>query len=128
MEINITAFVRDADPYEFSGSMAERGENAAKITWQNAMGEGFLLKTSADFDALRAHVKEFGAWSEEEIAAWSDQECNALFVQLISGDMREAGMEGEIEEFDWQAYEENDSVAHNIFKGDDGEIYYYLDT
>jgi hypothetical protein len=130
MEINITSFVTNQDPYEYSASRCELGENAASITWNNALAADTLLTTPEQIEALREYVKGFGAWSREEIAAWSDKQCNALFVQLISGDLREAGFDNvELDEFDWQEYEERQqagSISSNVFRGNDGQVYYYL--
>lgn len=133
MEINITEFVKNSDPFDFSASIMERGKNAGPETWNNAVEEAktsSLLTTEEQLEALRDYVKEFGAWSEEQIAAWSDDECNALFIQLISGDMREAGLDScDLEEFDWAEYERRSQagqISGNIFKSDDGLIYYQL--
>ena len=135
MEINITQFIAEEDPYNFSGSVAEHGDNVAQITWSNAKRKGErspLLTTPEQLDALRAHVKEFGAWDKDEIASWSDIECNALFIQLVSGDMREAGMDDvDLEDFDWEDYEQRahaGQISGIIFRADDGQIYYYLGT
>ena len=122
MEIDITAFFENADPFEFSHSRAEGGANAGPQTWANAKEEAQrspLLTTPEQLDALRSYVREFGAWSEEEIAAWGPIECNALFIQLISGDL-------DREEPDWDAYEADDSLTHNIFKAGNDKIYYSL--
>ena len=89
MEINITHLL-ETDLFPFSHSRAEGGENAGPNTWNAALnGPRPLLNTPEEFEAFREHVGEFGAWSEEEIAAWDDNECQALFLQLISGDVRE---------------------------------------
>ena len=111
MEINVTAFVKNEDPFEYSASRAERGENAGRETWGNAKRAPMLLTEPEHFDALRVYVKGFGSWGEAEIAAWTEQECNAIFVQLISGDMREA---------------EAGQIGGHLFRGDDGEVYYSL--
>lgn len=127
MEIDITTFFENADPFEFSHSRAEGGANAGPQTWANAKEEAQrspLLTTPEQLDALRSYVREFGAWSEEEIAAWGPIECNALFIQLISGDIREGNLDRE--EPDWDAYEADDSLTHNIFKADNDKIYYSL--
>jgi hypothetical protein len=80
-----------------------------------------LLTTPEQIEALREHVKDFGAWDDEEIAAWDDIECNAIFVQLVSGDMREAGMDDvDIDDFDWETY--NDRVEAGELQGN---IYYH---
>jgi hypothetical protein len=129
MEINITSFVQNEDPFDYSHSAAEGGPHAGRNTWTAAKTMApTLLDTPEKIEALRDYVKDFGAWDKEEIAAWDDAECNALFVQLISGDMREANME-DIEGFDWDQYEkdaEKGSISGNIYRGDDGQIYYIL--
>jgi hypothetical protein len=134
MEIDITEFFNSAEPFEFSASMAERGQNAGRETWRNAVAEGTdspLLTTPEQIEALRQWAKESGGWDAAERAAWSDAECNALFIQLISGDMRELeslcmGDNGEI---DWQEAEKLShagTIGGNLYRGDDGKVYYYL--
>jgi hypothetical protein len=126
MEINITQLFQSDDytPMDYSASIAELGNNAGKITWNNAMEGPVFLDTPEKIEALREYVKGFGAWSDEEIATWNGTECNALFLQFVSGDIREAGLDTDSP--DWKEYESNDSINHNIFLGDDGNIYYYL--
>ena len=101
MEIDITEFFNSADPFEFSHRRSEGGPNAGPETWQAALREGAespILTTPEQLDALRGHLRGYGAWSPDE--------CNALLVQLIIGDIREAGLEGQaIEEIDMKAYE-----------------------
>jgi hypothetical protein len=136
MEIDITRFFREADAFEFSASAAERGQNVARETWLNAKREAAnnpLLTTEEQLDALRDDVRGYGAWSCEEIDGWSTTECNALFVQLVSGAMRELEKlcmrdDGEI---DWRRAEHLSSegrIAGVLYRGDDGRVYYYLGT
>lgn len=124
MEINITAFFATANPMDFSASIAEIGNNAAKFTWDNAKESGFnLLDTPEKLEAMRKWAIETGAWSAKEVSNWSAVELNALFIQLISGDIREKG--GLI----WEEYQEESEagqVLGALFQGDDNEIYYYL--
>ena len=51
-----------------------------------------------------------------------------MFIQLIAGDMRECGMDDcDLEDFDWAGYEARASegqISGNIFKADDGRIFY----
>ncbi len=91
MEIDITDFVRTAETHEFSASRAELGDNAGKITWANAVAEAGNTRwiTDETRDEFEAWVKEFGAWSRDEIKAWSLDECNALLIQFISDDLNE---------------------------------------
>lgn len=110
MEINITKFYREAAPMDYSASIAEIGADAGPATWHAACEDApdyNLLSTDEARDAFRSHVKGFGAWSDEEIAAWSDVELDALFMQLISGDIR-------------------NNELDRIFTGTDDLTYYYL--
>lgn len=91
IDINITRFITDAAPMDYSASVAEIGANAGRDTWQAAMEDApdyNLLDNDDARDEFRQYVKGFGAWSDERIAAWSDTELNALLMQLISGDIR----------------------------------------
>lgn len=121
MDINITAFFNNAAPMDYSASVAEIGRDAGPSTWQAANEDSpdyFMLDTAEKRDAFRNHVKGFGAWSDEEIAAWSDTELNALFIQLVSGDMREAGLDEK--PVDWEAYQaksEQGQCSGNIYGG-----------
>jgi hypothetical protein len=135
VEIDITNFARDADPYEFSASVAELGKDAGKITWNNSKEEAStrpLISTNDELDEFRAWVKEFGAWEEAEIAAWNNDECNALLIQFISGDLRELqslcpGTNDE--NIDWRRAEElsqHGTIGGRIYPGDDGRIYFYM--
>lgn len=91
MEIDITRFLAEAAPMDYSASVAEIGQNAGRDTWNAAIEDSpdfMMLDDDEKRDAFRAYVRGFGAWSDEEIAAWSDVELNALFIQIISGDIR----------------------------------------
>jgi len=86
-----------------------------------------LLTTPEQLDALRDHVRGYGAWSVAEIDAWSPAECNAMFIQLINGDMREAGLDNQLpDEIDWAEYDrraEAGQISGAIFKS--GETIFY---
>ena len=127
MEIDITSFFENAEPFEFSASRAERGENAGPETWANAVREGTdspLLTTPEQIAALRRYVEDFGAWDAEEIVGWSDAECNALFIQLVSGDIRKAGLDNG--EPNWEAYEADENNRGGLYRGGGGKVYYSL--
>lgn len=133
MEIDITTFLAQADPFEFSASRAERGQNAGPETWRNALNEAAsapLLATEAELRALRDHVQAMGF--SEDVQAYGAQECNALFIQLISGDLREAqslvsgdGPAG----IDWRKYERlasKGTIGGTLFATDEGRVFYTL--
>lgn len=127
MEINITSFA-ETNAFPYSHSVFEGGPNAGRNTWEAAQHAAVLLDTPAKVQAMRDHAKGFGAWDADEIAAWTDEEVNALFVQLISGDIREAGADS-LTDIDWEEYErqsEAGQIAGRMFRGIDGDFYYYL--
>lgn len=135
MEIDITDFVRNAEPCEFSASRAELGNDAGKITWNSAKREAADSPLVSDPDALetvREWFGEFGAWDAEERATWSADDINALLIQFISGDWRELESlcYSDSDEFgiDWQEAQrlsEAGTISGLIFKGDNGRVYFY---
>jgi hypothetical protein len=130
MELNITHFFTDAAPMDYSASVAEIGNDAGRSTWQAACEDSSdypMLDSDEKREAFRAYVKGFGAWSHDEIAAWSDSELNALLIQMIAGDIREASLD--TEDPDWEQYQQDSEagrISGNIFKGTDAQIYYYI--
>jgi len=136
MEIDITDLVTGGETWDFSGSIATHGPNAGPNTWAAAKreaAESSLLKTEEQLDAMRQWMKETGAWDKAEREAMSDQELNALFIQLVAGDMREMGLdEVDHEDFDWEAYWERSDGGGNLCRGDVegsdgfGRYFYYL--
>jgi hypothetical protein len=89
MEINITHLL-ETDLFPFSHSRAEGGENAGQDTWNAALnGPRPLLTTPEEFEAFRDFAESTGGWDEEEVTSWDENECQALFLQFISGDVRE---------------------------------------
>lgn len=110
MDINITRFYNEAAPMDYSASIAEIGQDAGPSTWRAACDDApdyNMLDTDDKRDEFRTHVKGFGAWSDEEIAAWDTTQLNALFIQFVSGDMR-------------------NNEAERIYVGDDKQIYYTI--
>jgi hypothetical protein len=130
MEIDITTFFNEAAPMDYSASVAEVGNDAARATWQAACDDSNdypMLDSEKKREEFRHYVKTFGAWSEDEIAAWSNQELNALLIQMISGDIREASLD--TDEPDWNQYQKDSEagrISGRIFKGNDSKIYYYV--
>lgn len=128
MEINITEFFNNECPSDYSASRAEIGNNAGQDTWQAAQECDYNFMTDATRDNVREHFASFGAWSEDEIASWSDSELNALLIQDISSNMRDflGGFGVMADCWDWDTYENDDTVSHRLFKGEDDEIYFYI--
>lgn len=136
MEIDITDFVLSCDPGLFSASVAEFGPSAGRITWNYAIDEARLsplLHTQEALEIMRQWARGSGGWEKSEIAAWGAEDLNALFIQLISGDMREMGLdECDPNEFDWDAYRERSDGGGCIYVCDiaghesEGRWFYYL--
>ena len=141
MELNITEVFNTIKPTDYSASAAEIGANAGPATWRAAVNDSpghMLLNDEDERAAFKEYIRGFGAWDDEEIATWSDVELNALFLQMIAGEMREADLHAEMTAEEWQAYQkksEAGQVGGRIFSGrifggplsTDGEVYYSLD-
>lgn len=128
MEINITDFFCTGQAHLYSASVAELGENAGKLTWLNALGyanKHRMLETEEQLEAFKVFVKETGGWTQEEISHWTNHELNALFVQFVAGDIREAGLDEHLP--DWDAYYQAAGaglVSSRMFKADDNQVFY----
>lgn len=127
MEIDVTHMVEDAGNMIYlSGSRAEHGQDAGKITWSNAQVFGAkhpLLTTDAMRDAARKHFAEYGAWSDDEISAWSDADLQAIMVQDVAAAIRE--MEG-MDADEYRQACEDGTCSGRLGQGDDGRWYFYL--
>ena len=121
MELDITHLVaRKADMIHYSASIAELGENAGKVTWENALdcaSESPLVPPEGEAEA-RDYIREFGAWEDEEIDGWDSQTLNALVLQLVAGDIRDMSHYG--------SYAEYAEASGRVYQGDDSRWYYYL--
>lgn len=140
MEIDVTDYIRETEHWEISGSAAELGRDAGRITWRNAMREAEhrpLLTTPEQIVALRNHAREYGAWTREAIDAWTAQECNAFMAQEVSHAWREieAVASDDDGEIDWsKAREASEAgcIGGSLYRGDIegtpgfGRLFYYL--
>ena len=127
MDIDITEFFTKAAPMDYRASVAEIGASAGADTWRAACDDAPDWNMLDDDDdklaAMRGWIKSSGGWSDEPDRVWASEELNALFIQLVSGDMREANLD--CDEPDWAAYGADEN-AGRIYRGDDGQVYYYL--
>lgn len=132
MELNITHLMeRPDDMYLYSASCVEM-EDAGKVTWENSLDvfdpDSYFsdedipwLLSQDQLPEFRDYIRDFGAWDNEEIDSWDAQECNALCLQLIAGDIRERYYyvdSGRLEE-----YEQN---IGKIYAAPDGQWFYYI--
>ena len=133
-QLDITHLVSSENfvPFDLSNNCATLGDNAGQLTWRASMEASKdiappLLDTEEKKDDFRQFVKESGGWKEDEINSWDDTYLNALLLQWIAGDIREAFGDQDFTEWDWQDYEEQykaGQISSRLFKGDDGKIYF----
>jgi hypothetical protein len=130
MEIDVTHMVADEDEMPgLSGSVAELGKDAGKITWNNSVAYAAdrpLLTTNEMRAAARAHFREYGAWTQEEIAAWPDEHLQAITCQDVAAAIREMEVAEDYEGF--QRLCEEGTCSGRLYKGDNDRWYFYLGT
>ena len=128
MELDVTHMVEARDEMiELSGSAIEHGQNAGHITWNNSVAYGRehpLLTTDEQRNAARAHMREYGAWSDEVINAWSEDVLQAVICQDVAAAIRE--MEVAVDYEDYKRLCEDGTCSGRVYKGDDGRWYFYL--
>lgn len=133
-DLDVTEIVSSFDPFAYSASRFEMGDDAGRVTWNNAKRDALeMLGESFDREAFDAYFSGFGAWDDDELAAHTDEEAAALMLQFIAGDWREAA--GCIEEEEegnaawWAEYERLASVgiiSGRFGRGDDGRVWYFI--
>ena len=121
MEIDITSLV-NMDCFQLSHSICEGGQDAGQKTWNASKlqaAETPLLDTEEKLQAMRNFARSSGGWTAEELTEWTDQELNALFLQWIAGECREAGA-ASLNEIDWEDYRiecEAGRLAGQLYRG-----------
>jgi len=125
IEIDVTHMMDD-DMGLLSGSIAELGESAGRITWRNSCqyAADHPLLTDDQLDEARDYFREFGAWDDAEIDAWTPEEVQGIVVQEVAARIRE--MEHYDSYEDYQAAAERGSVSGSVYRGDDGRFYFTL--
>jgi hypothetical protein len=127
MELDVTHMVDDSDTMPMlSGSRAELGDNAGKLTWNCSVAYGRehpLLTTDDARDEARSHFRGYGAWSEDEIATWSEDELQGIMCQDVAAAIRE------MEHYDTpEAFEkacESGRASGRLYRSSD-KWYFYL--
>ncbi len=110
MDIEITNFYKQAETEKYFNSIANSGkQNIGEITYNNALNSHYKFVTVANIQAIRRHLDDFGF---SEAYNLKPNEINAVFIQLIAGDIQE---EPRIE------------FSDQMFCDDDNKVYYSLD-
>jgi hypothetical protein len=130
MELDVTHMMQDSDEMPMlSGSVAELGKDAGKVTWNNSKAyaaEKPLLETDEQREAARNHFGEYGAWSDDEIAAWSEEELQAIVCQEVAAEIREFDRFDTTAEYEQASHE--GQVSGRLYQGTDGRWYCYFGT
>ena len=131
MDIDVTDFLASTDCSMLSGSVAELGPSAGRITWANSIKASKEFNPLPDADALqefREWLKPWGGWSDDEIAAMSDQHLRALCIQWIAGDWREC-FDCSPDAVDWEGYRilaSDGQCPGSFYCSDDGSIFWEM--
>lgn len=129
MEIDVTVMLHE-DCSRISGSVAELGENAGKITWGNAVklseARDYMFVNDTTRQAIRDHFAEYGAWDRSEINGWSDTDLNAIFLQDVASEVRQFEDLADSDWSEWVRLCEAGTVSGRLFGSDDGKAYYYV--
>ena len=114
LEIDVTKFLEEEDAMRYSASIAEIGDNAGPVTWGNAKRKAaaWQVINPDNVEDFLKFVRSSGGWNDEEIAAWLPVEVQALAIQWIAGDWREAGEPTTDEE--WAEYEAEAQEGRNV--------------
>ena len=136
MNLNISRLIGSDDfvPFDLSNNRATLGQDAGHLTWEASCEAARaivppLLDTEEKREAFRDFVEDSGGWSRDEIAAWSEEELNALCLQWIAGDIREAFGDADPSEWDWSAYQadcEAGRVSSRLWKDEAGQVFFYI--
>ena len=132
MDIDVTDFLASTDCSMLSGSVAELGDNAGRITWANSIEASKEFNPLPDADALqefREWLKPWGGWDDAEIAAMSDDHLRALCVQWIASDWREC-FDCDPDAVDWKDYEiraSEGTCPSSFYRNDAGRIIWQME-
>lgn len=129
LEIDVS-FLLTEDAGQFSASRMELGDNAGRITWQNACNAVDQINlTPEEILEAKDYIRTWGAWEDEEIDAWTDDETKALIIQSAAGDYREAESccwSDELNDIDWQGEYQKQAeagrISGNLYMAD-GKLY-----
>jgi len=92
IEFDVTPLFSDKlDAYMLSNSVANLGERAAEITWDNALGAAneYPLVNDGNREEVIDHVKTYGAWEYDDLLQFDNLSLGALVWQFAAGDFRE---------------------------------------
>lgn len=88
MQIDINK-LKEVDLWPLAGNELTHGKNAGDTTFKACLSAPLILDTPDKIFSAKIFLQEFGAWPD--IDTWPDVEVNALIVQFVASDLRDAG-------------------------------------
>lgn len=82
------------DPWDVSNSIANLGQRAGEITWENALeiarkrDEWLRSPVEEACEGMREWCRDTGAWDEDELAGYTVDDLLGMFVQNVAGELR----------------------------------------
>lgn len=109
MELDVS-FLLDEDCSLLSGSVAELGENAGTITWNNCLSLARKHPIIGEelAEEFRDYIADYGAWEKDEIDSRTLLELSAFAIQEAASDYRS------FEDYcgsDWETYQEESEAG-----------------
>ena len=101
IKVNVTKMFVHREPWDCSNSIANLGDQVARLTWQCATevathhADWLLTDLLDTLEAVRDWARDTGAWDDTEIADWGTGEVLALLVQNVASDLRTLGSDNE---------------------------------
>jgi len=127
MELIVTCMFEDIDLMPtLCGSCAELGPDAGRITWENSKAYSKrhpLLLSRAEIELAREYFSDYGAWTDEQLAALSDEDIQALATQEVAAQIRDFEEAG-----NWEAYHqqiEAGRIQGGLFRFG-GQVYFNM--
>lgn len=133
LEFDVTPLFADKlDAYMLSNSVANLGDNAGQITWDNALEAAteYPLVTDENREEVIYWIKQWGAWSEGDLIQWTNQSLSAMVWQFAASDFREHWEDhvSDYQETDFETLEEYDWESIQIPESsifiNDGKFYF----
>lgn len=146
-ELNVTVYFQDNDPYYLSNSVFNLGNNAGRITWNNALNatDNNLLNTPKLVEKAIKHFLEYGAWDRQELEELGQTGLEAMILQECASDLNNLDNEIDDRNSDLEAgdllWERKDVFSEDYYDqweewldnhsgrtylDDDGQIWYHL--
>lgn len=92
--LNVTELFSEIAPYYCANSIHNLGPDAGRVTWSNCLtlaDSDAALAADWDYEAVREHIAQYGAWDSEEIAAMGEADLRAFVIQEVASDLRALG-------------------------------------